>query len=102
MLFIYSLMIGGLFIMDNFIIINLNMFSNNSQVFMVSAEKGMVKQGDYTIEQLPAIITQLAHESNVYNVKISGNNNYSKLITYGVEMAEMIKYNENKIQIEVI
>jgi hypothetical protein len=36
--------------MDNFIIINLNMFSNNSQVFMVSAEKGMIKQGDYTIE----------------------------------------------------
>ena len=88
--------------MDNFIVINLNMFSNRSQVFIVSAENGMVKQGEYTVEQLPTIVTQLAHESNTYNIKISGNSNYSKLVIYGIEMTEMTKYNENKIQIEVI
>ena len=102
MLSIYSLMMRGQFIMDKYIIINVNMFARENQVFIVSPNEDMMQVGAYTIEQLPEIISSLAHENNIYNVKIAGGTKYSQLLEYGIETTENLKYNERKIKVEVI
>ena len=87
--------------MDKYILINLNMFAKESKVFVADAENLNLIQ-TYTIEQLPDIITTLAHEQNIYKVKIAGDSKFAQLIDYGITTKEMFKYNENKIEIEVI
>ena len=88
--------------MDKYIIINVNMFARESQVFIVAPQEDMVQVGAYTIEQLPDIITTLAHDSDIYNVKIAGGTKYAQLIEFGIETNEMSKYNQRKIKVEVI
>ena len=88
--------------MDKYIIINVNMFARGNQVFIVVPNEDMKQIGAYTIEQLPEVITNLAHENNIYDVKIAGGTKYSKLLEYGIETTEMINYNERKIKVEVI
>lgn len=88
--------------MDKYIIININMFARENQVFIVAPEEDMMQVGAYTIEQLPEVISNLAHESNIYNVKITGGTKYSQLLEYGIETTENLKYNERKIKVEVI
>jgi hypothetical protein len=44
----------------------------------------------------------LAHESDIYNVKIAGSGKYGQLIEFGIGSNEMLKYNERKINVEVI
>ena len=102
MLSIYSLMMRGQFIMDKYIIINVNMFSRENQVFIVAPEEDMMQVGAYTIEQLPEVISNLAHESDIYKVKIAGGTKYGQLIEFGIGTSEMLKYNERKIEVEVI
>ena len=88
--------------MDKYIIINVNMFARENQVFIVAPEEDMIPVGAYTIEQLPEVISNLAHENNIYNVKIAGGTKYSQLLEYGIETTENLKYNERKIKVEVI
>ena len=88
--------------MDKYIIVNINMFARENQVFIVSANKDIMQVGAYTIEQLPEIISSLAYERDIYNVKIFGGTKYSQLLEYSIEKAENLKYNERKIKIEVI
>ena len=88
--------------MDKYIIINVNMFARENQVFIVAPEEDMIQIGAYTIEQLPEVISNLAHENNIYNVKIAGGTKYSQLLEYGIETTENLKYNERKINVEVI
>ena len=88
--------------MDKYIIINMNMFARENQVFIVSPNEDMKQVGAYTIEQLPEIITSLAHDTNIYHVKIAGSGKYSQLIEFGIGTNEMLKYNERKIEVEVI
>ena len=88
--------------MDKYIIINVNMFARENQVFIVAPEEDMTQVGAYTIEQLPEVISNLAHENNIYNVKIAGGTKYSQLLEYGIETTENLKYNERKIKVEVI
>ena len=88
--------------MDKYIIINVNMFAREHQVFIVSPNEDMMQVGAYTIEQLPEIISSLAHENDIYNVKIAGGTKYSQLLEYGIETTENLKYNERKIKVEVI
>ena len=88
--------------MDKYIIININMFARENQVFIVAPEEDMMQVGAYTIEQLPEIISSLAHENDIYNVKIAGGTKYSQLLEYGIETTENLKYNERKIKVEVI
>ena len=88
--------------MDKYIIINVNMFARENPVFIISQNEDMYQVGSYTIEQLPEIISALAHESEIYNVKIAGGSKYGQLIEYGIETTEMSKYNERKIKVEVI
>ena len=87
--------------MDNCIIITVNMFARDSQVLVVDSGSS-VPVGKYSIEQLPLVIAELAHKSNIYAVKIAGGEKYSQLIQYGIEQSEMTKYNERKIEVEVI
>lgn len=88
--------------MDKYIVINLNMFSRENQVFIVAPNEDMVQVGAYTIEDLPKIVTDLAHSSDIYNVKIAGGTKYSQLVEFGIETTEMTKYNERKIKVEVM
>lgn len=88
--------------MDKYIIVNINMFARENKVFIVSANKDIMQVGAYTIEQLPEIISSLAYERDIYNVKIFGGTKYGQLLEYGIEKAENLKYNERKIKIEVI
>ena len=88
--------------MDKYIIINVNMFARENQVFIVSTNKDIMQVGTYTIEQLPEIISSLAYERDIYNVKIAGGTKYSQLLEYGIETTENLKYNERKIKVEVI
>ena len=88
--------------MDKYIIINVNMFARGSQVFIVVPNQDMKQIGAYTMEQLPEVITNLAHENNIYDVKIAGGTKYSQLLEYGIETTEMLHYKERKINVEVI
>ena len=88
--------------MDKYIIVNINMFARENQVFIVSANKDIMQVGAYTIEQLPEIISSLAYERDIYNVKIFGGTKYCQLLEQGIEKTENLKYNERKIKIEVI
>ena len=88
--------------MDKYIIININMFSLQNPVFIVAQGEDMIQVGAYTIEQLPDIITNLAYESDIYKVKIAGGTKYGQLIEFGIGSSEMLKYNERKIEVEVI
>jgi hypothetical protein len=44
----------------------------------------------------------LAHSTDIYNVKIAGSGKYSQLIEFGIGASENLKYNERKINVEVI
>ena len=88
--------------MDKYIIVNINMFARENQVFIVSTNKDIMQVGAYTIEQLPEIISSLAYERDIYNVKIFGGTKYGQLLESGIEKTENLKYNERKIKIEVI
>ena len=88
--------------MDKYIIVNMNMFARENQVFIIAPNEDMYQVGAYTIEQLPEIITSLAHDNDIYNIKIAGGTKYSQLVEYGIETTEMTKYNERKIKVEVI
>ena len=88
--------------MDKYIIINVNMFARENQVFIVAPNEDTMQVDAYTIEQLPEIISQLAHESDIYKVKIAGGTKYGQLIEFGIGTSEMTKYNERKIEVEVI
>ena len=66
--------------MDKYIIVNINMFACENQVFIVSANKDIMQVGAYTIEQLPEIISSLAYERDIYNVKIFGGTKYGQLL----------------------
>lgn len=88
--------------MDKYIIVNINMFARENQVFIVSTNKDIMQVGAYTIEQLPEIISSLAYERDIYNVKIFGGTKYGQLLEQGIEKTENLKYNERKIKIEVI
>ena len=88
--------------MDKYIIVNMNMFALENQVFIVAPNEDMMQIGAYTVEELPNIITELAHSSDIYNVKIAGSGKYGQLIEFGIGTNEMLKYNERKIKVEVI
>lgn len=102
MFFIYSLMMRGLSIMNKYIVVNLNMFAKENQVFIVSPNEDTFQIGVYTIEQLPKALLKLAYDQDIYNIRIAGNSKYSKLVEFGIEQAEITKYNERKINVEVI
>lgn len=101
MLSIYSHMMRGLSGMDKYIVANVNMFSRKNQVVIIDSEVLTFDQ-NYSLEQLPEIILQLAYENNIYNVKLAGAGKFAQLIEYEINSKEITKYNENKIEVEVI
>ena len=88
--------------MDKYIIVNVSMFAVENQVMIAGADQDTELVGSYSIQDLPSIISAMAHEQNIYKVKLIGGAKYSQLIEFGIESAEKAKYNENKIEIEVI
>ena len=89
--------------MDKYILINLNMFAVDNQVLVINGlDADTTEIGTYSIEQLPDVIAELAHETGIYKIKIAGNSKFAELVNYGITTKEMFKYNENKIEIEVI
>ena len=102
MLFIYSHMMRGLFTMDKCIIVNIDMFSKKNKIFICSDIESPTLIGNYSVEELPQVIVDLARGESIYSVKIIGANKFSQLIEFGIAQKEMTKYNENKIKVEVI
>ena len=89
--------------MDKYILINLNMFAVDNQVLVINGLDADTSEiGAYSIEQLPDVIAELAHETSIYKIKIAGNSKFAELVNYGITTKEIFKYNENKIEIEVI
>lgn len=89
--------------MSKYIVINLNMFAKENQIFIVSPEEEKSEQiAVASIEDMPKVITQLAEETGVYDIKIAGNSKYSQLVEYGILQEEISKYKNRKINIEVI
>jgi hypothetical protein len=88
--------------MDKYIFINIDMFSKKSEIFISSNTESPILIGKYTIEELPKVVVDLAHGESIYSIKIIGGSKFSQLIQYGIETNEITKYNENKIEIEVI
>lgn len=58
--------------------------------------------GSYTLKDLPNTLVTLAHNEDIYDVKIIGGEKYSQLIEYEIGSLENLKFNERKIEIEVI
>lgn len=87
--------------MDKYVIINMNLFTMNNQVLIIENDN-VNPVGAYTLEELPNVVSTLAHDQNIGLVKIAGAAKYAKLVEYGIETAEMSKYNERKIKIEVM
>lgn len=87
--------------MDNYIIINMNLFTLNHSVYVIENGKSR-EAGNYSIENLPEAICIIAYAENIYKVKILGGAKYSQLIEFGIGSMEMRKYNERKIEVEVI
>lgn len=103
MLFTYFLTMRGLYIMDKYIVILMNMFTLQNEIFIaIPDENKMEEIGSCSIEELPNFIVNLAYDKKIYNVKIAEGKKYSQLVEYGIETAEINKYNERKIEIEVI
>lgn len=88
--------------MSKYIVINLNMFAKENQIFIVAPNEDSMQVGAYSIEQLPAALIKLAYENNIYDVRIAGNSKYAQLVEFGIEQAEMTKYETRKINVEVI
>ena len=88
--------------MDKQIIIQLNMFAESHPVYVLSEEEGAESLGSYSVEILPDFITQFAHDSDIYKVKIVGDSKYAPLVEYGIHSLEATKYSKNNIEIEVI
>ena len=88
--------------MNKHIIIQLNLFSAEHPVYVLSDEEGAESLGSYSVEALPEFITKFAHDSDIYTVKIVGNSKYAPLVEYGIHSLEATKYSKNNIEIEVI
>ena len=88
--------------MDKYIVVNVSMFAAENQVMIYSEEDGMEMIGSYSIQDLPSIISTMAHESGINKVKLIGGSKYAQLIEFGIESAEKAKYDKNTIEIEVM
>ena len=88
--------------MDKFILINLNMFTLNHQVFFANGNTGMSTLGAFPLEQLPAVIDQATDGADTNKVRIIGNELYAENLIELVKSYELRKYSKNIIDIEVI
>lgn len=91
--------------MNKYIVINLNMFSLQNQISIVESQADSHTErliGSYTLKDLPNTLVTLAHNEDIYDVKIIGGEKYSQLIEYEIGSLENLKFNERKIEIEVI
>ena len=103
MLSINFLMTRGLYIiMDNYIIVNINLFTHENKVFIAHDNGDVEELGLHSIEELPKSVIHYAYSKNIYKVKIVGGAKYSQLLEYGIGSIEIANYNERKIEIEVI
>ena len=89
--------------MDNYIYVNIDLFAKESSMFLaddLTSEPNFI--GKYSLTELPKAIVEQAYINNAYKVKIVGSNKFSQLIEYEIASKEITKYNENKIEVEVI
>lgn len=89
--------------MDNYIYVNIDLFAKESSMFLAddtTSEPNFI--GKYSLAELPKAIVKQAYINDVYKIKIVGSNKFSQLIEYEIASKEITKYNENKIEVEVI
>lgn len=91
--------------MHKYLIINLNLFTKDSAITLITDTEEVgsnVSLGHFNIDTLPEVINNLANEYEITDIKIAGNSKFAPLIEYGIKQAEMVKYNKNNLNIEVI
>ena len=89
--------------MDNYIVVNMNMFALKSPVFITDSTGATEVIGAYALTELPKVIVELAHDKNIFKVKLNaGANKFAQLVEYEIGSIENTKYSERKIEIEVI
>ena len=88
--------------MDKFILINLNMFTMNHQIFIVDEERGMATLGAFSVNQLPAVLDQATDGADTKKIRIAGNRSYAQDLIDLLKTYEFTKYSQNTLDIEVI
>lgn len=89
--------------MDKYLIVNINMFSLNNQVFLVDDFTREPSQiGVYSLTNLPQALVQIAYDNDINIIKIAGNNQYSEKISSEIAIQESLLFKEKKIKVEVI
>lgn len=89
--------------MDKYLIVNINMFSLNNQVFLVDDfTREPCQIGAYNLADLPQALVQIAYDNDVNIIKIAGNNKYSEKISDEIAIQENLLFREKKIKVEVI
>ena len=90
--------------MDKYLLIsNFNMFTINQDVLLIDENTNeSVVIGHFSLENLPKALIEYAYTNDVYKIKLFNGSKYIPLIEYEVKSQEKLKYNKNKIEIEVI
>ena len=71
--------------MDNYIVVNMNMFALKSPVFITDSTGATEVVGAYALTELPKVIVELAHDKNIFNVKLNaGANKFAQLVEYEI------------------
>jgi len=78
--------------MDSKIIVVINMFTITQNVYLPNG-----KIVYPVLDQLPEIIPDLCYENDIYEVEVRGAATYIPKVIHDMELAEMTKYNANKI-----
>lgn len=83
--------------MDKNIIINLNLFALEQQIYL--DDEFITKS---TMKDLPLKIIDICNDKNIYSVNIIGQKQYGEIIAERISIEEKIKYSKNKIKVEVL
>lgn len=87
--------------MNNYLLVNLNMFTLNNVITLVK-ENSASTLGYFPYDDLPEVIIALSKDYNINKVKFSGFKEYVNLVEPEVREKEKKLYGVNKLEIEVI
>ena len=87
--------------MDKNIVLAFNLFTLEHSIFITGSDS-VEKVGQYKLEEIPEVITSLAKEKEIYSIKLGGMTSFAEKLIEDIKEKEMIKYSENKLEIEVM
>lgn len=88
--------------MDNkYILINFHLFTLQTDIF-IGDNESMELYSKVPLRDVVEVITILAHDKDIYKVKLVGDKQFSKSFIHIIEEEESTKFSENKIKVEVV